>query len=119
MRLSFARHVWIYSRVVSENGVGQTIRDARLRNGSTIEQLASVTRISPAMLRAMEAEDFERLPGAVFARGFFRSYAREVGLDPDAIVAMFVAQTGAASASGASVPSPEQESDEVDEPSPV
>ncbi|HEV3142065.1 MAG TPA: RodZ domain-containing protein [Vicinamibacterales bacterium] len=84
-----------------DSGVGQTIRDARVRNSITIEKLSSVTKISPPILRAMEAEDLDRLPGGVFTRGFFRSYAREVGLDPEETVAMYVAQLGGAHARSA------------------
>lgn len=78
---------------VTEQGIGQTIRDARVRSGITIEQLSHITKISQTLLRAMEAEDLDRLPGGVFTRGFFRTYAREVGLDPDATVARLIAQT--------------------------
>src|SRR5438876_12149826 len=85
-------------------GLGQTIRDARVRRGITVEQLSSVTKISPAILRAMEAEDFDRLPGGVFARGFFRSYAREVGLAPEDVVAMYVAQVGGGTAAARAEP---------------
>ncbi len=102
MRLSFARAFWIYSRFVVEAGLGQTIRDARVRRGFTIERLSSVTKISQTILRAMEAEDFDRLPGGVFTRGFFRSYAREVGLDPEGTVASYVAQIEAAHGPSAS-----------------
>ena len=78
-------------------GLGQTIRDARVRSGITIEQLSHVTKISPTILRALEAEDLDRLPGGVFTRGFLRTYAREVGLDPEATVALYLAQFGGAS----------------------
>lgn len=69
-----------------------------MRRGLTIEQLSSVTKISPAILRAMESDDLDRLPGGIFTRGFFRTYAREVGLDPAATVAMYLANCAAASA---------------------
>jgi cytoskeleton protein RodZ len=96
VRLSCARAFWIYCRSVVEAGLGQTIRDARVRRGMTIERLSSITKISPTVLRAMEVEDFDRLPGRVFTRGFFRSYAREVGLDPEETVASYLAQIEAA-----------------------
>lgn len=73
-------------------GVGATLRDARARRGITIAQLSDVTKISPAILRAIEQEDFDRLPGGIFTRAFLRTYAGEVGLDPDETVARFAAQ---------------------------
>jgi cytoskeletal protein RodZ len=58
----------------------------------TIEQVSRVTKISPPILRALEADDHTKLPGWVFTRGFLNSYAREVGLDPQETVATFLEQ---------------------------
>ena len=43
-----------------------------------------------ASLEALERNDPSRLPGGIFARAFVRSYAAEVGLDPEATVREFV-----------------------------
>ena len=61
---------------------GATLRHAREQRRLTIGQIADATKISLANLQALEASDYERLPAAVYARGFVRAYAREVGLDP-------------------------------------
>jgi hypothetical protein len=58
------------------------LRAARERRSMTIEDIARVTRIPDHSLRRLEAGEFEDLPGDVFVRGFLRSYARCVGLDP-------------------------------------
>jgi len=84
-----------------EPGVGQTIRAARVRRGVSIEQLSDVTKISTTILRALEAEELDRIPGGVFTRGFIRSCARELGLDPETTVAAFVAQQSAATGAAA------------------
>ena len=84
--------VWIYSGLVTEPGIGQAIRDARAERGVSIEQLSQATKISATILRALEAEQLERIPGGVFTRGFIRSCARELRLDPEATVAIFVEQ---------------------------
>ena len=102
---------------MTETGIGQTIRDARVRCGFTIDELSSVTKISPTMLRAMEAEDLDRLPGGVFTRGFFRTYAREVGLDPEETVARLVAHCRITrSDAGVEAPRPAADAIEPDEP---
>ncbi|HYM23027.1 MAG TPA: RodZ domain-containing protein [Vicinamibacterales bacterium] len=105
---------------MTDAGIGQTIRDARVRRGITIEELSSVTKINPTMLRAMEAEDLDRLPGGVFTRGFFRTYAREVGLDPEETVARLVVRSSAGRP-GSAVEAPQDAAEtlEPDEPEPV
>ena len=72
--------------------IGDDLRNARRSRGMTIERLALITKISPTVLRALEADDVASLPGWVFVRGFLKSCAREVGLDPDKTVAAFLAQ---------------------------
>ncbi len=72
--------------------IGDDLRNARRSKGLTIERLSSITKISPSVLRALEAADVAALPEWVFIRGFLKSYAREVGLDPEQAVAAFRAQ---------------------------
>jgi cytoskeletal protein RodZ len=50
------------------------------------------TRISPHLLEAIEAGQFERLPGQIYANSFIRQYARTLGLDEDQIIAAFQRQ---------------------------
>jgi len=66
--------------------IGGELRAARRSRKRTIEQIAKTTKISPTLLRAIENNDFDSVPGGLFTRGFLRAYAREVGLDPEALV---------------------------------
>src|SRR5262249_37070478 len=52
--------------------------------------IASSTKISAAALEALERNDISKLPGGIFSRAFVRSYATEVGLDPDDTVREFL-----------------------------
>ena len=70
--------------------IGATLRAARERQGKTLRDIADATKISVPMIQALEENNVARLPGGVFARAYVRSCAREVGLDPDPIVAEFV-----------------------------
>jgi cytoskeletal protein RodZ len=71
---------------------GSRLREARERRGITLRDIAERTKISIATLESIERNDSSRLPGGIFARSFVRSYATEVGLDPDATVREFVAR---------------------------
>jgi cytoskeletal protein RodZ len=75
---------------------GGKLRLARERRGISLRQIAASTKISIAVLEALERNDISKLPGGIFSRGFVRSYAIEVGLDPDATVHEFLEKFQAA-----------------------
>jgi len=69
---------------------GGKLRLARERRGISVRQIAASTKISVAALEALERNDVSKLPGGIFSRAFVRSYALEVGLDPDETVHEFL-----------------------------
>ncbi len=69
---------------------GGKLRLARERRGISLRQIAASTKISVAALEALERNDVSKLPGGIFSRAFVRSYASEVGLDPDETVREFL-----------------------------
>ena len=71
---------------------GRKLREARERRGVSLRQIANTTKIGMSALEALERNDISRLPGGIFSRAFVRSYAVEVGLDPEAMVQDFIAQ---------------------------
>jgi cytoskeleton protein RodZ len=70
---------------------GTKLRAARERRGISLRQIANATKISTAVLDALEHDDISRLPGGIFSRAFVRAYATEVGLDPETTIQDFVA----------------------------
>ena len=56
------------------------LRSAREASGRTLSDVAERTRIAARHLTAIEESRFDALPASVFALGFTRSYARELGL---------------------------------------
>src|SRR5262245_6368550 len=70
---------------------GSKLREARERRGISLRQIANATKISVRALEALERNDISRLPGGIFSRAFVRSYAVEVGLDPEETIQDFVA----------------------------
>src|SRR3989442_3009561 len=73
-------------------GFGKKLREARERRGITLREIADTTKISVSALEALERNDISRLPGGIFSRAFVRSYALEVGLEPEATIQEFVTQ---------------------------
>src|SRR3954462_7634635 len=91
---------------------GGKLRQAREGLGISLRQIAASTKISAASLEALERNDISKLPGGIFSRAFVRSYAVEVGLDPDETVKEFLArfQGETTQVSAAPAPIPESES---------
>jgi cytoskeletal protein RodZ len=70
--------------------IGTRLREARERQGKSLGAVAQATKIASMHLEALESNRFSGLPGGIFARAFVRTYARELGLEPDPLVAEFV-----------------------------
>ena len=60
--------------------------EARQSRGVSLEAIANTTRISMRFLEAIEAEEFEKLPGGVFAINYVKQYARCIGFDEAQLV---------------------------------
>ncbi|MCP5109577.1 MAG: helix-turn-helix domain-containing protein [bacterium] len=83
-------------RFTSPDAVGSVpgLSQHRARRGVTLEQIAQSTKISLRFLRAIEAEQFEQLPGGIFNTSYIRQYAAAVGLDEDTLLASYHRQAG-------------------------
>lgn len=92
---------------------GERMQREREMRGISLEEIAESTKIGARMLRALEEEDFEKLPGGIFNKGFVRAYSKYLGLDEEQAVADFMAaiaekqrkKTEANVAAGVEVPS--------------
>jgi cytoskeleton protein RodZ len=73
-------------------GIGETLREARIRQRVNIEELEQTTKIRAKYLRALENEEFGLLPGPTYVKSFLRTYAEKLGLDPHLLVEEFRAQ---------------------------
>ncbi len=70
---------------------GEKLRKQREQRGIALDAISNTTKISTRMLRALEDEHFDQLPGGVFNKGFVRAYARQVGLDEEEAIADYLA----------------------------
>ena len=70
---------------------GSRFRKAREKKELSLDDVSNVTKISARMLRAIEEEHFDQLPGGVFNKGFIRAYAKHLALDPEEAVTDYLA----------------------------
>jgi cytoskeletal protein RodZ len=66
--------------------LGQYLLNARLAKDIDLRDAAQQTRISIQYLRALENEDFSKLPGEVFVKGFLKNYGRFLNLDESEVM---------------------------------
>jgi Helix-turn-helix domain len=61
--------------------IGNSLREARTRQGLDFPEIEQGTKIRAKYLRALEDEQFDLLPAQTYVKGFLRSYAEYLGLD--------------------------------------
>ena len=69
--------------------IGNTLREARVRRNLTLQQVEEDIKIRVKYVQAMENEDWDVMPGVTYVKGFLRTYATYLGLDPDVIIGEF------------------------------
>ena len=66
--------------------VAEQLRAAREEHGLTVHQVAEITKIKTEHVRALEDGNYDAFAAPVYIRGFARTYARLLHLDPEALV---------------------------------
>ena len=74
---------------MARGNFGERLKRERELREVSLEEITSATRIGPRFLEALENEEWEKLPGGVFNRGFVRSVARYLGLDEESFLAEY------------------------------
>jgi cytoskeleton protein RodZ len=85
---------------MAKGNFGERLKRERELREVSLQEITSATRIGPRFLEALENEDWEKLPGGVFNRGFVRSIARYLGLNEEVLLGEYDL------AHGAQVPTP-------------
>jgi cytoskeletal protein RodZ len=61
--------------------IGSSLREARTRQGLDLNEMEFRTKVRAKYLRALEADQFDQLPGHTYIKGFLRTYADSLGMD--------------------------------------
>lgn len=73
---------------------GGALARAREARGLTVSDVAMHLKFAPRQIEALEADDYGALSGGTFVRGMVRTYARFLGLDPEALAREVGARLG-------------------------
>src|SRR5690554_2655256 len=67
--------------------VGQQLKRAREKQGLSIAQIAGAQHLRNGIVQAIENGDYEQINSELFLKGYVHAYAKQVGLDANAIIA--------------------------------
>lgn len=70
---------------VSSSAPGARLRAERERRGQAVGDIAAQLRLDGSVIQALEADDYDRLPAAIFVKGYIRSYGKLMQMDVDAL----------------------------------
>lgn len=70
----------------STAGISDILKKTREKKGLTIKDVANDIKIRTTFLEYIESDQFEKLPGYVYALGFVRTYSGYLGLNQDLVV---------------------------------
>jgi len=73
--------------------IGRLLHEARDRRSLTLEQVSRSTKIPLTILDHLEHNRFDRLPGAIFVKGYLRAFAKSVGVDGEGLAQEYVRQS--------------------------
>ncbi len=71
------------------------LQSRRLDCGLSLEKIAESTKISLRFLKAIEDEEFDKLPGGIFNRSYLRQYADAIGFDESKLLNYYSRRTEA------------------------
>lgn len=66
--------------------IGETLKEARMEKGLSLDDIQEMTKIQKRYLMAIEQGNYESLPGRFYARAFIKEYAQAVGLDYESLL---------------------------------
>ncbi len=76
------------------SGPGKILQDARVRQHLSVEQVAQMLHLSAHQVGALENDEFDKLPGPTYVRGYLRNYAQALGLSAEDVVAAYARLNG-------------------------
>lgn len=74
---------------MAKGNFGERLKREREMREVSLAEVTAGTRIGPRFLQALENEEWDKLPGGIFSRGFVRSIARYLGLNEDDLLSEY------------------------------
>jgi cytoskeleton protein RodZ len=66
--------------------IGEVLSQSRINLGKSIKEVEFDTKIRAKHIEALEADNFDTLPGSIYTQGFIKTYANYLGIDPEPLI---------------------------------
>jgi|Deesub1362A_J573_1020465.scaffolds.fasta_scaffold02818_2 cytoskeletal protein RodZ len=73
---------------------GKVLKEERIRQKRSLREIARALKINMEYLKAIEEDNYSRLPADIFARSYLKMYAQHLGIDEKQIIKMYNLFTG-------------------------
>jgi cytoskeleton protein RodZ len=70
------------------------LASTRQKKAISLEQISETTKIGIRSLQAIEAGEFQKLPGGVYSTSYIRQYARAIEFDESQILTLYYSVMG-------------------------
>ena len=70
-------------------GVGEHLKEIRIKKSISLEEIEEKTRIRKKYLQDIEAENYDSVPGEAYTKAFIKSYAECLDLDPGEVLRIY------------------------------
>jgi len=75
------------SQPAMNEAVGQQLQKAREAAGLSVSEVAGAQHLRPSVIQAIESGDYSQIDSELFLKGYVRTYAKQVGLNADSVIA--------------------------------
>ena len=79
----------IQQQTVNSPSVGEKLKQHRQNKNLSLQHIASQLHLEARIIEALEADDYDNLPDAIYVRGYIRSYAKLVNVNADELIALY------------------------------
>ncbi|VAX29774.1 hypothetical protein MNBD_NITROSPIRAE02-1177 [hydrothermal vent metagenome] len=86
--------------------LGEYLRKHREKANLSLKEISLITRIRCEYLKALENEEFEKIPGEVFVRGYIKEFLKTISIEPSEAIRLYNEQKKASAATQEPLPLP-------------
>lgn len=86
--------MYFKKKKINSKTLGERLKKIREELEITLDEIARGTKVKKKYLQMIEEDQFDKLPGGIYARGFLVSYAQYLDIEPEDVLALHEKEEG-------------------------